>query len=159
MKAVRTITLIFLLSLLVLSCEKDEPFYQVSVFETAIHNNVSDYRVSQGLDPLVWFPPNFIDAREQALAWKKSGDPYDGINEREGRMQDELIPTTFGRIMYSVVTKNADTTLARAVVNNWIANDSIKALMLDDVVQSGAGSAQSEDIVYIVHYLMNVPSK
>ena len=67
MKAVRTLLLICIFSIMVLSCEKDEPFYSESRFESAMFNNISSYRVAQGKSALVWFPDIFVEAREQSM--------------------------------------------------------------------------------------------
>jgi len=158
MKAVRTLILISLLTVLVLSCEKDEPFYQVNAFETALHNNVSDYRVSQGKNALVWFPDIFVEAREQSIAWKNSGDALTGINERIGIIQDHWAPENLDVILYSFIGE-PDTTNARLVLEDWIADSATNAKILDDFVQSGAGIATSDDVVYITHFLMKVVTK
>ena len=158
MKTARTFLLICILSLFVLSCEKDEPFYQVNAFETALHNYVSDYRVTQGLNKLVWFPDIFIEAREQSIAWKKSGDASTGINERLGIIQDHWAPENLGVITSSFIGE-ADTTHARLVVNAWIEDPTIDSILIDDFVQSGAGIAKSDDVVYITHFLMKVVQK
>ena len=158
MKSIRTITLVVFLSIIVLSCEKDEPFHQVKAFETALHNNISNYRVSQGKTALVWFPDIFVEAREQAEAWKKSGDVNTGINERVGIIQDHWAPSNLGIITGQLIGK-ADTTNARLVLNSWAADSSLNETLLDDFVQSGVGIAESEDLVYIVHFLMKIPTK
>ena len=158
MKAVRTLILISLLTVLVLSCEKDEPFYQVNAFETALHNYVSDYRVAQGKSALVWFPDIFVEARDQSIAWKNSGDAFTGINERIGIIQDHWEPENLDVILYSFIGE-PDTTNARLVYENWIADSAKNAIILDDFVQSGAGIAASDDVVYITHFLMKVVTK
>ena len=158
MKAVRTLILICTLSLMVLSCEKDEPFYQYNLFEQAVNRLVSDYRVSQGLNALVWFPDIFIEAREQSIAWKNSGDPSTGINERIGIIQDHWEPENLGVITSSFIGKS-DTANARPVVDSWIADSATNVILLDDFVQSGVGIAESDDAVYITHFLMKIVTK
>lgn len=158
MKTIRTITLIVFLSIVILSCEKDEPFYQVNAFEQALNNNISDYRVTQGKTALVWFPDIFVEARQQAQAWKKTGDVNSGINERIGTIQDHWAPTTL-RVITSQLIGKADTATARAVAETWAADSAINAAILDDVVQSGVGIAQGEELVYIVHFLMKVTTE
>lgn len=158
MKAVRTFLFIILLGILVLSCEKDDPFYQVNAFETKLNTLVSEYRVSQGKNALVWFPDIFVEAREQAIAWKNTKDVNSGINERIGTIQDHWAPENLGVITQSLLGK-ADTANARLVVNSWISDSATNVLLLDDFVQSGAGIAESEDVVYIVHFLMKISAK
>ena len=158
MKAVRTFLFIVIIGIIVLSCEKDEPFYQVNAFETALHTRINNYRVSQDKSAFVWFPDIFVEAREQAIAWKKTGDLNSGINERIGIIQDHWAPTNFGLIRGQLIGK-ADTANATIVLNSWISDSSTNATILDDFVQSGLGIAESEDIVYIVHFLLNIPGK
>ena len=158
MKALRSFLLICILCLLVLSCEKDEPFYQVQPFETAIHTLVSEYRVSQGKSALVWFPDIFVEAREQAIAWKNSGDINTGILERQGKIVDHWAPTNLDLVPGLLIGK-ADTAGARVVVEDWIADSATNAVLLEDFVQSGAGIAESADLVYIIHILMKIPTK
>ena len=158
MKTLRSFLLICILCLLVLSCEKDEPFYQVNAFETALHQNISDYRVSLGKSALVWFPDIFVEAREQSIAWKNSGDATSGINERIGIIQDHWEPANLGVITSQFIGK-ADTTAARIVFESWANDSSINATILDDFIQSGAGIAESADVVYITHFLMKINTK
>ena len=158
MKALRLCMLILALSILVLTCEKDEPHYSVNAFESALHNNVSDYRVSEGLSPLVWNADIFVEAREQSIAWKNSGDPSTGINERLGIIQDHWEPENLGVITSSFNGK-ADTSSARLVLEAWIADPTIDSILVGDFVQSGAGIAEKDGTVYITHFLMKVVTK
>ena len=160
MKAARVLLIVSVIGILVLSCKKnDEPFYQVNAFESALHDNVSDYRGSQGLDALVWFPDIFVEAREHSTAWKNSGDAFTGINERLGTIQDHWEPTTLEAILTSFEGA-ADTTHARMVVESWIADSANNAILISDVVQSGAGIAEDGNgKVFVTHFLMKIPTK
>ena len=158
MKAVRTFTLVCILSLMVLSCEKDSPHYSANDFEWAMHNYMSDYRVAQGKTALVWFPDIFIEAREQSIAWKKSGDINAGINERIGTIQDHWAPESLAWFPDYFMGK-ADTSSAYQRFQVWIADSATKALILDDFVQSGIGVATSDDVVYITTFLMKITTK
>ena len=155
MKTLRSFLLICILCLLVLSCEKDEPFYQVNAFETAIHELVSEYRVSQGKSALVWFPDIFVEAREQSIAWKNSGDINSGILERQGRILDNWGISQIAWLPDYFIGK-ADTASARQRFELWVADSARNAAILDDWIQSGVGIAESQDVVYITHFLMKV---
>ena len=156
MKTFRTILLILALGLIVLSCKKDDPFYQVNNFETALLEYINEYRISESKSSLVWFPDLFVEAREQSIEYKKTGDPYTGLYTRLGIIQDHWEPVNkaWG---YSSFIGQADTTWARAVVNGWIADSASNAVLLDDFVQYGAGMTQGEDVAYVIQFLIKIP--
>ncbi len=158
MKTAKILFSIFAIGLIVFSCKDDEPFYQVNTFETAMHEYINEYRISQGKSSLVWFPDIFIEAREQSKAYKTSGDYTTGLNERIGKIQDHWAPTKLG---YGAVhfIGQADTTWARAVINSWIADSSSNVVLLDDYVQYGAGLTQGEEVAYVFQFLMTIPTK
>jgi hypothetical protein len=121
-------------------------------------NNISDYRVSQGKSALVWFPDIFVEAREQSIAWKKSGDVNDGINTRIGVIQDHWAPVNLAWIPDFFVGE-ADTASANQRFQVWIADSATNAILLEDFVQAGVGAASSDDVVYITTFLMKIPTK
>ena len=104
---------------------------------------------------LVWFPDIFIEAREQSIEWKKSGDVNTGINERIGAIQDHWAPENLAWFP-DYFMGEADTSSAYQRFQTWIADSAINALILDDFVQSGVGVASSDDVVYITTFLMKV---
>ena len=91
---IRTLLAICMVGIIVLSCNKDEPFYQVDAFEMELHYNVNKYRQSQGLSDLVFFHDLFVEAREQSTAWKNSGDPNSGLFDRMDKITEHWKPVT-----------------------------------------------------------------
>ena len=153
----RTLLALCMTGLLMVSCEKNkEPFYQVDVFETALHNQVNKYRQSQELSDLVFSHDIFIEARQQSLAWKNSGDPASGLDARMQTIQEHWEPTMLGVITAQASSK--DTAVARLVVESWVQDTTARSIITDDYVQSGPGIAVGEGgEVYITHFFMTIP--
>ncbi len=151
----RTLLTIFLVGIIVLSCKKDEPFYQVDAFEMEIHHNVNKYRRSQGLSDLVFFHDLFVEARQQSTAWKNSGNPSEGMQARVDKIYEHWKPVYFDVLLSTINGK--DTTAARIVVEYWIQDSAMSAVLRDDFIQSGPGIAQGDDgMVYITHFFMKI---
>jgi predicted SnoaL-like aldol condensation-catalyzing enzyme len=151
----RTLLTICLVGIIVLSCKKDEPFYQVDAFEMEIHHNVNKYRRSQGLSDLVFFHDLFVEARQQSTAWKNSGNPSEGMQARVDKIYEHWKPVNFDVLLSTINGK--DTTAARIVVEYWIQDSAMSAVLRDDFIQSGPGIAQGDDgIVYITHFFMKI---
>lgn len=152
--------LLLLLGILVISCEKNkEPFYQVTPFETRVHDLVSDYRKSEGLNELVFFQDIFIEAREQSTAWKNSGDESTGIYERLGTIQDHWNPSNL-KVINTSFTGSMDTLYARLLVEYWIADSATNVILLDDFVQSGPGAVtDGNGNVYVTYFLAKILTK
>ena len=151
----RTMLVICVVGLIVLSCKKDEPFYQVDAFETELHRNVNKYRQSQGLSDLVFFHDLFIEAREQSTAWKNSGNPQEGFDARWDKIIEHWKPVNLDVISSTITSK--DTTAARLVVEYWIQDSAFNSVITDDHIQSGPGIAVDDNgKVYITHYFMKI---
>lgn len=153
--SIRTLMTICLVGIIVLSCKKDEPFYQVDDFETELHRNVNKYRQSQGLSDLVFFHDLFIEARQQSADWKNSGNPQQGLNERWDKIIEHWEPVNLDVLLSTINSK--DTAAARMVVEYWIQDSLSRAVLTDDHIQSGPGIAEGEDgTVYITHFFMKI---
>lgn len=152
---IRTLLTICMTGIIVLSCKKDEPFYQVDAFELELHHNVNKYRQSQGLSDLVFFQDLFIEARQQSSAWKDSGNPTEGLDARLDKIYEHWKPVNLDVLLSTINSK--DTTAARIVVEGWIQDSTFKAVITDDHIQSGPGVAQGDDgTVYITHFFMKI---
>ncbi len=151
----RTFLTIFLVGIIVLSCKKDEPFYQVDAFETELHRNVNKYRQSQGLSDLVFFHDLFIEARQQSTDWMNSGNPSEGMQARVDKIYEHWKPVNFDVLLSTINGK--DTTAARIVVEYWIQDSAMSAVLRDDFIQSGPGIAVDDNgKVYITHFFMKI---
>ena len=152
---IRTLLTICLVGIIVLSCKKDEPFYQVDAFEMELHNNVNKYRQSQGLSDLVFFHDLFVEARQQSTAWNNSGNPTEGLDARMDKIMEHWKPVNLDVLLSTINSK--DTTAARIVVEGWIQDSTINAVITDDHIQSGPGiSVDDNGKVYITHFFMKI---
>ena len=152
---IRTLVTICMLSIIVLSCKKDEPYYQVDAFELELHHNVNKYRQSQGLSDLVFFQDLFIEAREQSIAWKNSGNFNEGLDARLDKIYEHWKPLNLDVLLSTINSK--DTTAARIVVEGWIQDSLSQSILTGDHIQSGPGIAVDDNgKVYITHFFMKI---
>jgi hypothetical protein len=152
---IRTLLAICMVGIIVVSCKKDEPFYQVDAFELELHKNVNKYRQSQGLSDLVFFHDLFVEARQQSAAYLNSGNPSVGMDARWEKIRDHWQPVNFGALSSKINSK--DTTAARLVVESWVQDSTARSIIMDDHIQSGPGIAEGSDgWVYITHFFMKI---
>jgi hypothetical protein len=152
---IRTLMTIGMISISVLSCKKDEPYYQVDAFELELHHNVNKYRQSQGLSDLVFFQDLFIEAREQSNAWKNSGNFDEGLDARLDKIYEHWKPLKLDVLLSTINSK--DTTAARIVVEGWIQDSLSQSILTGDHIQSGPGIAVDDNgKVYITHFFMKI---
>jgi len=151
----RTMLTICLIGIIVLSCKKDEPFYQVDAFEMEIHHNVNKYRQSQGLSDLVFFHDLFVEARQQSTDWMNSGNYQQGLDERLDKIIEHWKPVNLDVLLSTINSK--DTTAARIVVEGWIQDSVSQSIITDDHIQSGPGVAvDGNGKVFITHFFMKI---
>jgi hypothetical protein len=156
LQLLRTLLAICMVGIIVLSCKKDEPFYQVDDFETELHSNVNKYRQSQGLSDLVFFHDLFVEARQQSEAWKNSGNATEGLQARLEKINDNWEPVNPVDVLLAIINSK-DTAAARIVVEYWIQDSLSRAVLIDDHIQSGPGIAEGDDgKVYITHFFMKI---
>jgi len=155
---IHTLLAICMVGIIVVSCKKDEPFYQVDAFELELHHNVNKYRQSQGisdLGDLVFFQDLFIEARQQSAAYLNSGNPNEGMDARWEKIREHWQPVNFGALSSKINSK--DTTAARLVVEAWVQDSVARSIILDDYIQSGPGIAEGSDgWVYITYFFMKI---
>lgn len=151
----RSFLVVCILCITVLSCKKDEPFYQVEAFEMELHHNVNKYRQSQGLSSLVFFQDLFVEARQQSAAWLNSGNPEEGLDDRFNKILDNWKPVNLDVLLASINSK--DTTAARIVVEGWLQDSLTRSIIKEDHIQSGPGIAQGSDgQVHITYFFMKI---
>jgi len=146
--------MILAMGTIVLSCEKDEDFTQVSAFEKALHDEVNKYRAAQGLNELVL---QFIMVKEaQAHAVGRANgsiseaDADADINERWHTIEGKLGVNNVSNeatISWQITTQSA-----AEVVAEWAANPDGKKLLEGEYTQSGPGIGTTSDgRTYILH--------
>lgn len=151
----RSFLVICCVGIIVLSCKKDEPIYQVDTFEMELHHNVNKYRQSLGLSSLVFFQDLFVEARQQSAAWANSNNPSEGMQDRVDKIFEHWEPVNFDVLLSTISGK--DTTAARIVVDFWIQDSTMSEVLRDDFIQSGPGIAEGSDgTVYITYFFMKI---
>lgn len=146
--------IILALVAIVISCEKDDDFTKVTVFEKALHDEVNSYRKSQGLEELVL---QFVMVKEaQAHAKGRANgsisdaDVEDDINERwhtiEGKLGVNNVSNEWA------IQSQITTQTAAEVVAVWVANEDLKEILEGNLTQSGPGiGITSDGRTYILH--------
>jgi hypothetical protein len=158
MKKLKILFAIVIIALVVNSCKDDEPFYQVNAFETALHEYINEYRIAQGKSSLVWNFDIFVEARQQSVEFRKTGDYTTGLNTRIGQIQDNWVPEKLQFVQASAIGQ-ADTSWARAIVNSMIADSAINVILLDDYNQYGAGMSQGDDAFFSFQFFLKINTK
>lgn len=163
MKTLTTFILVFALGAIMISCEKNEDFTQVSTYEKALHDEVVAYRASQGLGNLVL---QFVMVKEAQnhsvdLANGTRTDPLVGLENRYTTILDKLVlvqnqPYANHATIFSTVTNLS----AKEVVESWAEDSAIAVIMKGDFTQSGPGIGNTSDgRTYITHMFLKIPSK
>ncbi len=138
------------------SCKKDDDdFTRVTAFEKAIHDEVNDHRVSQGLNELVL---QFVMVKEAKIHSEKMANGeielgYETIEDRFDVVKDKLGGTNYGALVS--YTRNQT---AEELVASWIADTSYVKVLEGEYTQSGPGTAQASDGgTYVTHMFLNIP--
>ena len=153
---IRTLLAICMVGIIVVSCKKDEPYYQVDAFEMELHNKVNKYRQSQGLSDLVFFHDLFVEARQQSAAWMNSANPTEGLDARMDKIDEHWEPVNPVDVLLATINSK-DTVAARIVVESWIKDSTAHSIITDDHIQSGPGIAEDANgKVYITHFFMKI---
>lgn len=157
MKQITRILIVVLFLVIVdISCKDDEPFYSINPYESNLNKFVNDYRRSLGLNEVIFFHDVFVEAREQSIAWKKSGDVNDGMQARIQTIIDHWEPTNLGVITSIAYAAHSDS--AFNVVNSWKNDSSTNAILIDEFTHAGPGIATGNNgEVYITHFFLNLP--
>lgn len=144
--------MILALSTIVISCEKDDDFTQVSAFENALHTEVNKYRTSEGLNDLVLQFIMVKEAQSHAIGLANGSitDPTGDMNERWHTVESKLgVNNISNKAQISYQTDVQD---AAAVVAAWAADSVGQIILKGDYTQSGPGVGQTSDgRIYIMH--------
>jgi uncharacterized protein YkwD len=154
MKTHRAYILILILGIIVISCEKDEDFTQVGVYEQQLHDEVNKYRASQGLNELVLQFVMVKEAQNHATGRANGSITQENavadINERWHTIESKLGVNNVSNewaIQTQITTQSA-----AEVVAEWVANPDIKEILEEDLTQSGPGIGTTSDgRTYILH--------
>jgi hypothetical protein len=136
------------------TCKKDDDWYHISAYEEKLHRCVNDYRESQGKSQLVLQPVMVVEAQANSKEWRDGADAVAGLQDRFESVIEKL-----GGTNYAAITSIAyNLPPADSVVNHWIADTSIRAILLNVYTQSGPGIAYGDDNeIYITHMFLNIP--
>jgi uncharacterized protein YkwD len=155
MKTVRTCLIIFALSIIAVTCKKDdEDFTQVSAFEKALHDEVNNYRATQGLNQLtlqfIMVKEAQAHARGRANGTISAADVQSDMMTRWNTVGSKLGVPNVSNEAY--ISTQITTQTAAEVVAAWAA-DSVGKIILDgDYTQSGPGTGTTSDgRTYIMH--------
>jgi uncharacterized protein YkwD len=138
------------------SCEENEGFHQISALESSIHNKVNDYRQTQGLSKLVLQPIMFKEARLHSEKMAGGLLPVDGtgMTEAFASVKDKIGGTTEGYVVFTTNQSNAD-----SIVNSMLRDAGIVDIIKQTYTQSGVGVAYNNNLAYVTHMFLNIPSK
>jgi uncharacterized protein YkwD len=146
-------SLILLFVIICISCKKDDEWYHITAYEENLHRYVNEYRKSQGKNELVLQYVMVVEAQGHSKDWEASGDPVTGLQERFKTVIEKI-----GGTNSAAITSIAYNLPPDSVVNRWIADTSIRAILLDVYTQSGPGIAEGDDnAIYITHMFLNIP--
>ncbi len=142
------------MSAVMVSCEKDDDFTQVSAFEKALHDEVNNYRVSQGLDELVLQFVMVKEAQEHSIGRANGSiseaDADADIRERWHTIEGKLGVNNISN--EATISWQITTQTAAEVVAAWAADPNGKALLEGNYTQSGPGIGTTSDgRTYILH--------
>jgi len=152
----RILIVALFLAIVDISCSDDEPFYSIDPYESNLNKFVNDYRRSLDLPEVIFFHDVFVEAREQSIAWKKSGDPSDGMQARINTIIEHWEPTNLGVITSKAYAAHSDS--AKNVVNMWKNDSSTNAILIDDFTHAGPGIATGDNgEVFITHFFLTLP--
>ncbi|MFC2081543.1 CAP domain-containing protein [Bacteroidota bacterium] len=157
MKTPRKFILFLALCSMMISCEKDDDFTQVSAFENALHNEVNAYRKRQGLNELAL---QFIMVKEaqdhcvgRANGTISDDNAIADMNERWHTVKSKLgvnNVTNYQNIPWILFTDQS----AADVVAEWAADSIGKIILEMDYTLSGPGIGKTSDgRTYIMHML------
>ena len=154
MKTHRAYILILVLGIIAISCEKDEEFTQVSVFEQQLHDEVNKYRAEQGLNELVLQFVMVKEAQAHAIGRANGSISEENaiadINERWHTVESKLGVNNVSNEW--TIRMQITTETAAQVVAAWAANPDIKEILDADLTQSGPGVGTTSDgRTYILH--------
>ena len=142
MKTHRAYILILALSVIVISCEKNEEFTQVGVYEQQLHDEVNKYRASQGLNELVLQFVMVKEAQLHAIGRANGSITQENavadINERWHTIESKLGVNNVSNewaIQTQITTQSA-----AEVVAEWEARGVVMQRVLIDV-QEGLSAA------------------
>jgi uncharacterized protein YkwD len=149
----RTFYIAGLIVIICNSCKKDDDWYHITAYEENLHHYVNEYRKSQGKNELVLQPVMVVESQKNSKAWRDGGDPSAGLQERFKSVKEKLGGTNSAAITSIAYYLSPD-----SVVNRWVADTSIRKILLGVYTQSGPGVSEGDDdAIYITHMFLNIP--
>jgi len=137
------------------SCEKDEGFTQVTVFEKGIHDAINAHRVSIGKEKMVLQYLMAKDAKDYSAKLASGVQDFNtnGILEKLDIFKNNLKGDAAAVWITTCMYENADSVLSIA-----LNNAEIKETIEGDFTQSAVGAVEGENgTFYITHLLLRIP--
>ena len=146
---------LFILSIVIASCDKDDDFHQISTIERAIHTKVNAYRSSKSLEPLVEQFLMFEEARK--ISNKMANGTYDLGDTRIGQDVTNYM-SLLGGDSNGWITLASNIENADSIVNAMIAEPTTRSILEGSFTQSGVGvTLWSDGLYYVCHMFINIP--
>lgn len=158
MKSVYFVRISLLTTLLLFafySCKKDESFHQVTAIEKQIHESINNYRKGEGLNPLVFQPILFLEARAHSLRMVNDviQPGYEGLDVIFDDLRTKLGSGDAGAIVELTGFTNAND-----IVELFKESSSKDSVLLGTFTQSGVGYATDKSNVnYITVLFLDIP--
>lgn len=157
MKTIRTSILILALSTILITCEKDDDFTQVSAFENELHNEVNKYREAENLNEQLVLQFVMVKEAQAHSIGRANGsiseqDVTADMNERWQTVENKLGVNQVSNEAY--FSSQITTQTAAEVVAAWAADSIGQIILKGDYTQSGPGIGMTSDgRTYIMHML------
>ncbi len=146
------------LTIILFSCEKEEEgFHQITGIESQVHNQINQYRESNGMNKIVSQYIMFKEARihSQKMANDLVATDGTGINERFNVVKEKIGGTDTG---YIILT--CDYYIADSIVNKMLSFQENLDVIEQNYTQSGVGIVHDDKgKVFVTHMFLNIPPR
>ena len=156
MKYSNKISLLFIIvSIIFVSCKKDEPYHSISTLETSVINKMNEYRTGQSLKKLV---TNYVVCRE-------AHELSDQLASNEISINDNVIPTklqeltkNFGGKENGWLVLECQYEIADSIIAQIKRVNTSDEMIKKQFTQAGVGiSSNAKGISIICLLFMNIP--
>ena len=136
------------------SCKEDEGFHQITPIEQQIHKNINDYRKENGMEPLVFQFPLFVEARAYSLRMINGVvQPEEGLDVIFNELKSK-----FGSVDDGAIIELTNLNNAVNIVDLFKTDDYHDSIMLGKFTQAGVGFASKDiGINYVTVLFLDIP--